>query len=500
MERPTSFVPGIGFFRLGFAGPRRLAGEGDRAGARERQLADGIERALRGLRARLEPGRPLVAVGSLALGADLALARAAVERGAALRVLLPEPLDRFANDEDFPEPQARAEVEALAAHPRTCELRVVSSAADRRERFYECAARVVHESDAVLCVRHWAPTGGRGGTEDTAALCAKLARPLIEVRLAREAGVPAEVVFPADWVERADADPGRFELPEPEALLARWKEEASAEAGRAKQSIVQAAGWKVGLQLFSTVIAVLTLGRAEWDVASLLLKTGVILTVLGITVAAARRAVARRWAQQRFTAELLRSWSAVRGLPGGAPWFEQDLPEEFAGLGHDLAVLQGLERAARPVEAGEFAARYARERLASQEAYARGASASAARRERTLTRTFHACLALTLLALLAKLALRWSGALADWKTFDDVASLLSILGPTFGAAAVSFVALLDLTARAEGEARLVEFLAAQRRILEGSSDWTTIRGVVVACERRLVSAVEAWYARHAFRR
>lgn len=500
MGETTPFVPGIGFFRLGFAGPRRVAEEGDRAGERERQLADGIRRALEGVRARLEADRPLVAVGSLALGADLAIARAALAHGAALRVLLPEPLDRFTNEADFPEPSARAEVEALAAHVRTCEVRVVSRAPERRERFYECAARVVRESDAVLCVRHWAPASGRGGTEDTAALCAALGRPLIEVRLARAAEDAAEVVFPDDWTVRADAGAGPFVLPDPGEILARWKAEASEEAGRAKQSIVQAAGWKVGLQLFSTVIAVLTLGRAEWDVASLLLKTSVILAVVALTVAATRRAVAQRWARRRLTAELLRSWNAVRGLPGGAPWFEQDLPEEFAPLGRDLAVLQGLERAARPLEPAEFAARYVRERLTSQRDYARTASEQAIRRERALSRTFHVCLGLTLAALLLKLGLRWGGVLAEWKTLDDVASLVSILGPTFGAAAVSFVALLDLTARAETQSRLVEFLSAEARRLAGARDWTTIRGVVAASERRLLAEVEAWYARHAFRK
>jgi hypothetical protein len=500
VTRATPFVPAVGFYRLGFAGPRRLSGESDRPGARERQLVEGIERALRGVRARLAAERPLVAIGSLALGADLALARAALAHGAALRVLLPEPLDRFTNAEDFPDPEARAEVAALAAHARTCEVRVVSHASERRERFYECAARVVRESDAVLCVRHWAPASSRGGTEDTAALCAALGKPLIEVRLAREAEAPAEVVFPTDWPECPDAGQGAFVLPDPDELLARWKAEASGEAGRAKQSIVQAAGWKVGLQLFSTVIAVLTLGRAEWDVAALLLKTSVILVVDAITVAAARRAVAQRWARRRLTAELLRSWNAVRGLPGGAPWFEQDLPEEFAPLGHDLAVLQGLARAAHPVEPVEFATRYSRERLASQETYARSASTQATRRERALTRTFHACLALTLLALLLKLGLRWGGVLADWKTLDDVASLVSILGPTFGAAAISFVALLDLSARAETQSRLVEFLGTQARLLADARDWTSIQSVVVASERRLMAEVEAWYARHAFRK
>jgi hypothetical protein len=494
------FIPGVGFFRLGFAGPRRLGAASEDALARSRQLDNGLARVFAGLQLRLAPRQPLVVVGSLAVGADLAIARAALERGAALRALLPEPLDRFGNEEDFPEPANRAELAALAAHSRTCEVRVASSASDRRERFHECAAAVVRESDAVLCVRHWEPSRGRGGTEDTVELCAALGKPLIELRLARDPASPAEVVFPSDWSERAEAVSGPFLLPEPGETLARWKAEASAEAGRAKQSIVQAAGWKVGLQLFSTVIAVLTLGRAEWDVASLLLKTSVILVVVAITVAAARRATAQRWARGRFTAELLRSWAAVRGLPGGASWFEQDLPEEFEALGRDLAVLQGLECAARPVEPAEFAARYARERLASQESYARTASEGAARRERVLTRTFYACLALTLVMLLLKLGLRWAGLVDAWKTLDDVASLLSILGPTFGAAAVSFVALLDFTARSETQSRLVDTLTQQARLLAGARDWSAIRAVVVACERRLLAEVEAWYARHAFRK
>jgi hypothetical protein len=500
----TRFIPGADYFRLGFAGPRKL-GNGAASSERDRQLDRALEAALRDLRARLDPERPLCAVGSLALGADLRAARVLLVQGAALRIWLPEPLDRFLNEDDFPDPAARTLAAELVAHPCVAELRVVSSAPDRRERFYECAAAVVRDCDAMLCVRHWEPSRGRGGTEDSVALCAALGRPLIEIRLPADEQAAAQVRFPPELPERSDAERSAavlpFPQPDPAAAVARWKTEASAQAHRSKNLIVQSAAWKVGLQLFSTLIAVVTLGRLEWEVVSLLLKTSVILLVAGITVVSARRATARRWARQRFTAELLRSWSAVRGLSGSAPWFEEDLPVEFAALGRDLAVMHGLERETRLNDTPEsFRDRYVSQRIGGQQEYARAASRWAQRRLRALTSFFHFCLVVTLVALLTKLGLRWFGDPSQWTALDGVCSLVSILGPTLGAAAVSFVALLDLPARRDAQTGLEEFLEAQRLALGKSPDWSSVRGVVLATERRFLSEVKDWYARHAYRR
>lgn len=499
MKSAQSNAPTLHFFCLGYVGPR-VFGASDRGNDPwKRQLDIALAAVATGVRARLLAHRPLCVVGALAQGADLAVAESMLAHGAVLRAWLPEPLDRFVNDADFPDARDRARVAALAEHAELAELRVVSDASERRDRFAECAEAIVRDSDALLCVRHWDAVNARGGTEETLALASALGRPVIEVRLDPNPDAEARVVFPATWTAIPGAGALPFPRPDPRKIVAEWKAAASEEARRSKGFIVRAAAWTVGLQLFATLFAVLTFEKASWDVPSLLVKTAVILTAAGIALTSARRGVSARWAGRRLTAELQRSWWAVRGLPGAASWFEDDLPVEFVGHGRDLALFHGIDRRAEAtVDSADFRERYARERIAGQREYAERSASSASRGKLILQGLFYACIALTLVALFTKLGLRATHAVESWEGLDKACSVISILGPTVGGALVSFVALFDLSSRRETQKRLAEFLAEQERRLAACTDWTSTRHVVLATERRLLSETKTWYARHAF--
>ena len=554
MKHAPSTAPKLYFFCLGYAGPRVLGSAERSSEAWDPQLRAALDEVAVGIRSRLPADRLLCLVGSLAQGADIAIAESLLAHGAALRAWLPEPIDRFANEADFPEPRDRERLAALTEHAQLAEVRVVSSASDRRERFAECAEAIVRDSDAMLFVRHWDAANGRGGTEETVALAAALGRPIVEVRLDPNPEARATVVFPATWAPLPDAGALPFPRPDPRQIVAEWKNAASAEARRSKGFIVRAAAWTVGLQLFATIFAVLTFDKPSWDVPSLLVKTAVILTAAGLALTAARRGVSARWAGRRFAAELQRSWWAVRGLPGAASWFEDDLPIEFVGHGRDLALFHGLdlgttaepstaERAAGSPAAshgrtshtreeiieGEmnwirqsarvrrtsgsglltqphrlqavpphFRARYAKERIAGQRAYAEKSAHTADRGKRILQSLFYGCIAITLAALFTKLGLRATDSVDTREGLDKACSLVSILGPTLGGALISFVALFDLSARRETQKRLAEFLAGQDRELAACTDWASTRQVVVATEGRLLGEIKTWYARHAF--
>ncbi len=99
------------------------------------------------------------------------------------------------------------------------------------------------------------------------------------------------------------------------------------------------------------------------------------------------------------------------------------------------------------------------------------------------------------MTLLTKLGLRAAGGEKGWAELDGICSLVSIVGPTSGAAAVSFIALLDLDASRQTNARLADFLGIQRRLLEGRADWSSVRHVVLATERRLLSSASETAAR-----
>lgn len=161
--------------RVGVSGHRHLADTGGAARAVDAQLDDLLT----------DPDTTLVAVSSLAEGADRIVAERALARGGSLDVQLPLPPDDYA--EDFP--ATTGEFDALLAAARHVTVVPKDRADDSREAAYERAGHaVLAECDVLLALWDGEPARGQGGTADM-------------VAQARRAGVPVRVVP----VERAVA-------------------------------------------------------------------------------------------------------------------------------------------------------------------------------------------------------------------------------------------------------------------------------------------------------
>lgn len=156
--------------RVGVSGHRHLANTG--------AVADAVDDVLD----ELAGASSLVAVSSLAEGADRIVAERALARGGSLDVHLPLPPDVYADD--FPD--TTGEFDALLAAART--VTVVHQDDDSREAAYERAGHaVLAQCDVLLALWDGEPARGRGGTADMVAHARRAGLPVRVVPVARAA-------------------------------------------------------------------------------------------------------------------------------------------------------------------------------------------------------------------------------------------------------------------------------------------------------------------------
>ena len=96
----------------------------------------------------LVPSTPIRVMVGMAEGADMLVARAALERNIAVDAVLPMPLEYFASDFG---PAGLAELQRLLAHPGVTHV-VLDPPAELPERF-----RPLPAQSAIDCTSHWRP-------------------------------------------------------------------------------------------------------------------------------------------------------------------------------------------------------------------------------------------------------------------------------------------------------------------------------------------------------
>jgi hypothetical protein len=120
---------------------------------------------------------PLVAITSLAIGADQLLARLVLKRGGAIEAVLPyENLERSFAEADLP---SFRELRDQAT------LEMLQTRGDDEDAYLAAGKRVVDRSDLLIAVWNGKPAKGKGGTGDI-------------VQYALEHGVPTVHINPTD--------------------------------------------------------------------------------------------------------------------------------------------------------------------------------------------------------------------------------------------------------------------------------------------------------------
>jgi hypothetical protein len=125
-----------------------------------------------------EHGEPVVGVTCLARGADQVFARAVLERGGRIEVVLPAADYR----ERKVKPDNRTEFETLIG--KAARVHVLPFETSGREAYMAASEAVLSDVDALVAVWDGKPSDGHGGTGDV-------------VEAARARGLPVTVVWPA---------------------------------------------------------------------------------------------------------------------------------------------------------------------------------------------------------------------------------------------------------------------------------------------------------------
>ena len=157
---------------IGFTGHRHL------------KKPEAVARALRSeLAAFQKTGGELMAISSIAVGADTIFAEEVIRAGIKWIVILPMPAEVF-RDDFTPEEWARAE--RLIA--RAAEVRVLSGS-ERPQAYVDGGKATVDESDCLFAVWDGKPAQGPGGTAEVIAYAKTLGR---EVTVFRESDAGVE--------------------------------------------------------------------------------------------------------------------------------------------------------------------------------------------------------------------------------------------------------------------------------------------------------------------
>jgi hypothetical protein len=132
-------------------------------------------------------GRRFTLLSGLAEGADRLAAHAALARGWTLIAMLPFSRARYM--EDFPEPDAHAEFDALVARAETVhEAPAADAYSDIAQPYAELGDRLLAAADAFIVIWDGEPSRGAGGTVDV-------------MDRARAKGLP--VIWLHAWEDRA---------------------------------------------------------------------------------------------------------------------------------------------------------------------------------------------------------------------------------------------------------------------------------------------------------
>jgi hypothetical protein len=116
---------------------------------------------------------PLLAVTSLAIGADQLLARLVIERGGKIYAVLP-----FADIERSFSPGDRPAYRELS---KNATVEVLDISGTDEDAYLAAGHRVVDNSDIMLAVWDGKPAKGKGGTADVVAYAIKRGIPLIHI-------------------------------------------------------------------------------------------------------------------------------------------------------------------------------------------------------------------------------------------------------------------------------------------------------------------------------
>lgn len=448
---------------IGFAGHRHL------------KDPDGTRALIAGALDRLAGSHPsLVALSSVAIGADQLFADEALRRRLPFLAVLPFPATRFRQDFAPADWAAAERLLAAATH-----VDAVDPADSGDGAYMEAGVRVVDLADIVMVVWDGEPGSGPGGTSDVVAYARALERPLLWINPVTGALVP-------ERMEPAPPSPSDTDGLGPRATVERWFETLDASANRDAPTVRHLLQRVVVLHLVASVagLAVLALdleGIIAWGVAAF----EVLVLLLAFWLSARRHHSHAHWLRNRIEAEICRSALAT--------WAIRDHMRMLAVPGYDrlarqLRVLQRLDRtAAPPFEVAR--SDYLEHRVRHQVGYFGQRATTARGAYRNLTRLAMTCTVLAMLMAGAHLvlAVRHVEGLVT-----SITEFLSLSLPLASAAIFSLVLTQEYSRRASRYREMVAWLDWEAYRLAAARTWVGLAGTAAEVETALLNEAVEW--------
>ena len=469
-----------------------------------RQLKDavGVQRLLGEVLTELRTDAKVewLALSSIAEGADMLFARAALRLGLGWEVMLPMPQVEFKNDFT---PEVWRDVESLLAYAE--HARVIGERSQRDDAYLDCGMETVNHCDVLLAVWDGERSRGRGGTAEIIAYARDLGRPVIIID-AKTLAVRRENV-----ARMARGDKYLAELNELPAVTPPAAAAAEDDSGRrtvlAFHHKVDGAATKhaphfpklititLAFHLLAAAIAAATLA---FNLHGAALPWGKLFCLLAATGAATLLVYRRQrleWVRYRLAAEITRSALATWGVPRALRLFDDFDWAGLEPLRRALDVLGRRSARAHRLNFDQFKQRYIRERIDGQLAYFSRQQAKAQPLFERLRMGFFACssLAIFFAAAYAVHSLVPQAVPPPWVP-AWVYGFGPIVLPVLAAGFMSLVSVNDLHQRVARCREMHVRLETARTEATFVQTWGALERVVAKAERALLQEVFEWHS------
>lgn len=223
----SEFCPQV--IQIGFAGARSFFNTAEHPEIDLREFESAVQVLLVAELQRIashsavNPEHFFCGISQIAIGGDMAFARACAELGFLHRIFLPQSSDVYLTATgssgalDF-SPEQQVVARELLAADVVVQEKVVSTSADRYERFEDANLAIVAEADILVCLLREETKARKGGTSDLMELARARGKPVLELYVGIEDGIPVLRRVPETPLEflpptTADESNGLIDLP-----------------------------------------------------------------------------------------------------------------------------------------------------------------------------------------------------------------------------------------------------------------------------------------------
>jgi hypothetical protein len=435
--------------------------------------------------------KTIYGVCSTAAGGDLLFAESCIQIGLPVRVLLPMAKEHFR--EDFDEPTwNRAEL----VMQRAISVEVVGGGDSKEERYYECGAETVQQSQILLALWDGNPSQGLGGTEEIVTFAKEQGRPVVWIHsVTREIQhFNREKEFVSDpeldFLNGLPHTGAESEIKTPFDLARAWFSKIDDNASHAAPQLRRLAAIPI---LCTAGAAICTAAFAFSDKSGALVGIGAGLGLMTSALPMAMRLNARqiRWTRIRTAAEICRSVLALWRTPGPYEAIGPEIIPELTGTLASLNFLKMSDDAAGGTNLEDFRKTYREERIQNQIEYF---SKNAAHSDR---KTRHYKRAVTMAVLVGLSMNLWMLLGSYWfkHTFGDWLNGIAFAGTVFFQIATISGALLivnDWQRRRERYRELHDLLVVWDKQIAAARTWSTVLRIATRVEKALLAEVIEW--------